>query len=67
MRDSNSFWNGGGIAVRAGHHCAQPIMCRLGVPVTTRASFYFYNTPEEIDRLAEGIEKAAAFMGGKGA
>jgi cysteine desulfurase/selenocysteine lyase len=39
----------------------------LGVPATTRASFYFYNTPGEIDRLAEGITKAAAFMGGKGA
>jgi len=56
-----------GIAVRAGHHCAQPLMSRLGMAATTRASFYFYNTPEEIDRLAEGIEQAAAFMGGKGA
>jgi len=56
-----------GIAVRAGHHCAQPLMRCLGVAATTRASFYFYNTPAEIDRLAEGIEKAAAFMGGKGA
>ena len=56
-----------GIAVRAGHHCAQPLMRSLGVPATTRASFYFYNTPAEIDRLAEGIEKAVAFMGGKGA
>lgn len=53
-----------GIAVRAGHHCAQPLMRRLGVAATTRASFFFYNTPGEIDRLAEGIEKAAAFMGG---
>ncbi len=42
-------------------------MPRLGVPATTRARFYFYNTPAEIDRLAEGIEQAAAFMGGKGA
>ena len=56
-----------GIAVRAGHHCAQPLMRCLGVPATTRASFYIYNTPAEIDRLAEGIERAAAFMGGKGA
>lgn len=52
-----------GIAVRAGHHCAQPLMRRLGVPATNRASFYFYNTPEEIDRLAEGIRKAIDFMG----
>ena len=56
-----------GIAVRAGHHCAQPLMRCLGVPATTRASFYIYNTPTEIDCLAEGIEQAAAFMGGKGA
>ncbi len=56
-----------GIAVRAGHHCAQPLMRCLGVPATTRASFYIYNTPAEIDRLAEGIEQASAFMGGKGA
>lgn len=55
-----------GIAVRAGHHCAQPLMRCLGVAATTRASFYIYNTPAEIDRLAEGIEKAAAFMGGRG-
>ncbi len=47
-----------GIAVRAGHHCAQPIMKRLNVPATTRASFYVYNTKDEIDRLCEGIEKA---------
>lgn len=47
-----------GIAVRAGHHCAQPIMERLNVAATTRASFYVYNTKDEIDRLCEGIEKA---------
>ena len=44
-----------GICVRAGHHCAQPTMRRFGVPATTRASFSFYNTKEEIDRLAEGL------------
>ena len=53
-----------GIAVRAGHHCAQPLMQRLGVAATTRASFQIYNTVEEIDRLAAGIRKAAAFMQG---
>jgi cysteine desulfurase/selenocysteine lyase len=47
-----------GIAVRAGHHCAQPLMHWLGVPATARASFYLYNLPEEIDRLLEGIRKA---------
>jgi cysteine desulfurase/selenocysteine lyase len=47
-----------GVAVRAGHHCNQPLMAKLGVPATTRASFYLYTLPEEIDRLAAGIEKA---------
>jgi cysteine desulfurase/selenocysteine lyase len=46
-----------GIAVRAGHHCAQPVMQRFQVPATTRASMAFYNTREEIDRLAEGVRK----------
>ena len=46
-----------GIAIRAGHHCAQPVMKRFGVPATARASFAFYNTKEEIDVLAEGIQK----------
>jgi len=45
-----------GIAVRAGHHCAQPIMKRFGVPATTRASFAFYNTESEIDALVDGIQ-----------
>ncbi|MBI1729497.1 cysteine desulfurase [Candidatus Acetothermia bacterium] len=47
-----------GIAVRSGHHCAQPLMKRLGMDNTARASFYIYNTKEEIDRLIDGIEKA---------
>jgi cysteine desulfurase/selenocysteine lyase len=46
-----------GVAVRAGHHCNQPLMHRLGVPATTRASFYVYTIPEEIDRLVEGLHK----------
>ncbi len=46
-----------GIAVRAGHHCAMPLMKRLRLPATTRASFSFYNTREEADALAEGILK----------
>ena len=45
-----------GIAVRTGHHCAQPVMKRFGVPATTRASFSFYNTKDEIDRLVLGLE-----------
>ncbi len=47
-----------GIAIRAGHHCAQPVMQRFGVPATARASFAFYNTKAEIDALAEGLQKA---------
>jgi cysteine desulfurase/selenocysteine lyase len=53
-----------GIAVRAGHHCAQPAIEHLGVAATARASLYIYNTFEEIDRLAEGLEQARRFMTG---
>lgn len=47
-----------GIAIRAGHHCAQPIMKRFGIPATSRASMSFYNTQDEIDRLVKSLEKA---------
>ncbi len=46
-----------GIAIRAGHHCAQPVMKRFNIPATARASFAFYNTKQEADALAEAIEK----------
>ncbi len=46
-----------GIAIRTGHHCAQPIMQRFGIPATARASFAFYNTKEEVDALVNGIIK----------
>jgi cysteine desulfurase/selenocysteine lyase len=46
-----------GIAVRAGHHCAQPVMERYGVPATTRASFGLYNAPEEVEALAAGLRR----------
>jgi cysteine desulfurase/selenocysteine lyase len=52
-----------GIAVRAGHHCAQPLHDRLGLPATTRASFYLYNDETDVDRLVQGIEQAKAVMG----
>lgn len=52
-----------GIAVRAGHHCTQPLMTRLGVTATTRASFYLYSIPEEIDRLVEGLVKVKGSLG----
>ncbi len=47
-----------GVAIRAGHHCCQPLMKRLGVSATNRASFYLYTIPDEIDRLVAGIQKA---------
>ena len=52
-----------GIAVRAGHHCTQPLMKRLGVAATTRASFYVYSIAEEIDRLIEGLHKVKKALG----
>tara|TARA_X000001036_G_scaffold186001_1_gene175424 strand:- start:208 stop:1446 length:1239 start_codon:yes stop_codon:yes gene_type:complete len=51
-----------GIAIRAGHHCAQPIMKKLNVSATNRASFYFYNTFEEIDKLADGLTKVVSIF-----
>ncbi len=54
--------DGEGIAVRAGHHCAQPLMRALGVQATARASFYFYNTAEEVDRFVEALVKARDFF-----
>ena len=51
-----------GIAVRTGHHCAQPLMDRLGIPGTVRASFSIYNTQEDVTRLFEGIRKAKSLF-----
>ncbi len=51
-----------GIAVRTGHHCTQPLMDRFGIEGTVRASFSVYNTKEEIDQLAEGVERIIKFM-----
>lgn len=52
-----------GIAVRAGHHCAMPLHQRFNLPATTRASFYLYSTREEVDQLANGLEKVKQMMG----
>jgi len=52
-----------GIAIRTGHHCTQPVMKRLGLPATARASFALYNTHEEVDALAEGIRKVREVFG----
>ncbi len=52
-----------GIAVRAGHHCAQPLHEKFGIPATSRASFYLYNTKEEVDLLVSGIYKVKEMFG----
>lgn len=52
-----------GVAVRAGHHCAMPLHDKFGLSATTRASFYIYNQPHEIDTLAEGLDKAREMFG----
>lgn len=53
-----------GVAVRVGHHCARPIVRRYGIPATTRASFYVYNTEAEVDALVEGVCAAQEYFGG---
>jgi cysteine desulfurase/selenocysteine lyase len=52
-----------GVAIRAGHHCAQPLHEKFGLPATSRASFYLYNTHEEVDKLVEGIYKVKKYFG----
>ena len=51
-----------GVCIRAGHHCAQPLMRKLGVPATARASFYVYNTPDEVDALIAALDKAKGWF-----
>ena len=60
--DAGMVLDQAGLAVRTGHHCAQPIMDRLGIPATVRASLAFYNTREEIDALVAGIGKVQAMF-----
>ena len=52
-----------GVAIRAGHHCTQPLMRRLNVSATARASFYVYNTEEDVDALVAALEKALTLFG----
>jgi cysteine desulfurase/selenocysteine lyase len=52
-----------GVAIRTGHHCCQPLMHRLGVPATARASFAFYNTREDVDRLVDAIGQVRKMFG----
>jgi cysteine desulfurase/selenocysteine lyase len=61
--DIGTILDSEGVAVRAGHHCAQPLLARLGVPSTARASFAFYNTLEEVETLAKAVRKAQRFFG----
>jgi cysteine desulfurase/selenocysteine lyase len=61
--DLTTFADQRGLALRGGHHCNQPLMRRFGLPGTTRASFYFYNTREEIDRMIDILREAARFFG----
>jgi cysteine desulfurase / selenocysteine lyase len=52
-----------GVALRGGHHCTQPLMHKLGVESTARASFYFYNTKVEVDRFVEVVKEIQKFFG----
>ena len=61
--DVASILDGDGVAIRAGHHCAQPLMRYLGVNATCRASFYFYNTKDDADRFLAALKKVRGFLG----
>ena len=60
--DLTTYANEHGLALRGGHHCTQPLMRKLRLPGTTRASFYFYNTTEEVERMAEILRAARKFF-----
>ncbi len=61
--DMGTILDSEGIVVRAGHHCAQPVMTRLGIPATTRASFAYFNTSAEVEALEAGVRKAVEIFG----
>jgi cysteine desulfurase/selenocysteine lyase len=61
--DIGTILDSEGIAIRTGHHCAQPVMIRYGIPATARASFAFYNTKDEVDALVKGLHKAIEVLG----
>ena len=61
--DLATILDGDGVCIRAGHHCAQPLMRRLDVPATARASFYVYNDSTDIDALVNGVRKAKEIFG----
>lgn len=60
--DTGTILDKHGVAIRTGHHCAQPVMDRFGVSATARASVAFYNDESDIDRLADGIRELKAFF-----
>jgi cysteine desulfurase/selenocysteine lyase len=62
--DVVTFADKDGIALRGGHHCNQPLMKKLGLTSTTRASFYVYNTPQEIDSLIASLQRIQKFFAG---
>ncbi|HEY9227488.1 MAG TPA: aminotransferase class V-fold PLP-dependent enzyme, partial [Gemmatimonadaceae bacterium] len=61
--DISTILDEDGVCIRAGHHCAQPLMRRLHVPATARASFYVYNTEADVDALVAGVERAREVFG----
>ena len=61
--DVATIFDAEGVAVRAGHHCAQPVMLRYDLPATTRASFYVYNDLEDVERLTDAIRAAQRVFG----
>jgi cysteine desulfurase/selenocysteine lyase len=62
--DVSQVLDGDGVCVRAGHHCAKPLMRQLGVPATTRASAYVYNDEDDVDVLIESLARAERFFTG---
>ena len=63
--DMGTFLDRAGIAIRTGHHCTMPLMRSLGIVATARASFYLYNTEEEVDRLADSVRDALRYFGSR--
>ncbi len=61
--DIGTILDGEGVAIRAGHHCCQPLMHRLGLGATARASFAFYNRKEDVDRLADALDRVREVLG----
>jgi cysteine desulfurase/selenocysteine lyase len=60
--DVAQILDGEGVAIRAGHHCCQPLMAKLGVAATNRASFYLYTVADEVDRLVDGLHKVRKIL-----